>query len=315
MRFHKSVFLFLFAINSLIAAENIGPLELIPQVTAGSQGVFLSDLVTNKSDRIIPKILLANAPQIGRPLFLTRFQVNDLLTKKAPELVCSNWIGADKVRITRATRIVDGSTLKDLLTASIQEEHVKSRGDLELDFSRPWNNLVVPDDVLTLKIKEIPTSGVSGNFVCRFELLAGTESVGIFQQPLQAKVWKDVFVARSNLIRGQLLKDADVGVERRDILALHDYLTQVPQDDPYVEFRENVPAGTAFTPRALRLRAIVKRGRVVDAMLQEDSMTISVKAEALEDGVPGQPIRVRNLRSRREFKGKVQDEQTVLVMF
>jgi flagella basal body P-ring formation protein FlgA len=59
----------------------------------------------------------------------------------------------------------------------------------------------------------------------------------------------------------------------------------------------------------------VKRGRVVDAMLQEDSMTISVKAEALEDGVPGQPIRVRNIHSKREFKGKVQDEQTVLVMF
>jgi flagella basal body P-ring formation protein FlgA len=40
-----------------------------------------------------------------------------------------------------------------------------------------------------------------------------------------------------------------------------------------------------------------------------------VKAEALEDGVPGQIVRVRNLQSRREFKGKVQDEQTVLVIF
>jgi flagella basal body P-ring formation protein FlgA len=315
MRFHKSVFLFLFAINSLFAAENIGPLELLPQTTAGTQGVFLSDLVTNKTDRVIPRILLANAPQIGRALFLTRFQINDLLTKKAPDLVCSNWLGADKVRIARAVRVVNETTLKELLTAAIQEEHVKSRGELELSFNRPWNNLTVPDDVLAVKLKELPSSGVSANFICRFELLAGAESVGVFQQPLQANVWKEVVVARSNLLRGQLLKDADIAPERRDLLALRDYVTQIPTDDPYIEFRENVPAGTPLTTRVLRLRAIVKRGRVLDAVLQEDSMTISVKAEALEDGVPGQPIRVRNIQSKREFRGKVQDEQTVMVMF
>src|SRR3954468_5316951 len=195
MRFHKSVFLFLFAINSLFAAENIGPLELLPQTTAGTQGVFLSDLVTNKTDRVIPRILLANAPQIGRALFLTRFQINDLLTKKAPDLVCSNWLGADKVRIARAVRVVNETTLKELLTAAIQEEHVKSRGELELSFNRPWNNLSVPDDVLAVKLKELPSSGVSANFICRFELLAGVESVGVFQQPLQANVWKEVVVA------------------------------------------------------------------------------------------------------------------------
>jgi len=315
MRFHRSVLLFLLGINSLIAAENIGPLELLPQASAGTQGVFLSDVVTNKTERVVPRILLANAPQIGRSLVLTRFQMNDLLAKKAPDLVCSNWLGADKVRITRATRVVDETTLKDLLTSVIQEEQIKSRGELELSFNRPWNNLPVPDDVLTVKLKEMPTSGVSANFICRFELLAGTESVGVFQQPLQAKVWKEVVVARSNLIRGQLLKDADVGPERRDLLTLRDYVTQIPADDPYIEFRENVPAGTPLTTRALRLRAIVKRGRVLDAVLQEESMTISVKAEALEDGVPGQPIRVRNVRSKREFRGKVQDEQTVMVMF
>jgi flagella basal body P-ring formation protein FlgA len=314
MQFFK-FFAIVLAVNSVFAAENIGPLELLPQAQVGSDGVYLSNLVTNKNDSAIPRILLASAPQIGRPLFLSRFQVNDLLSKKAPELICSNWLGADKIRITRSSRIVDEPALKALLTAAIQEEQIKTRGELELDFNRSWNNLTVPDDVLSLKIKELPNSGVSANFICRFELLAGSESVGTFQQPLQAKVWKNVFVARSNLVRGQLLKDADIGPERRDILALREFVVQLPLDDPYVEFRENVSAGTPITSRALRLRAIVKRGRVVDAMLQEDSMTISVKAEALEDGVPGQPIRVRNIHSKREFKGKVQDEQTVLVMF
>jgi len=54
---------------------------------------------------------------------------------------------------------------------------------------------------------------------------------------------------------------------------------------------------------------------MVDAIARDDALMISVKAEALEDGVPGQLVRVRNVRSKREFKGKVQDEQTVLVAF
>jgi flagella basal body P-ring formation protein FlgA len=38
-----------------------------------------------------------------------------------------------------------------------------------------------------------------------------------------------------------------------------------------------------------------------------------VKAEAMEDGLPGQIIRVRNSKSKREFRGKVQNESTVIV--
>jgi flagella basal body P-ring formation protein FlgA len=38
-----------------------------------------------------------------------------------------------------------------------------------------------------------------------------------------------------------------------------------------------------------------------------------MKVEVLEDGVPGQVIRIRNPQTRRELRGKVQNEQTVVV--
>jgi flagella basal body P-ring formation protein FlgA len=297
----------------LCAAENLGPIELVPLATAGTQGVLLSDLAKNGTG--LPKIVLAPAPQIGRPLLFSRFQINELLAKKAPEFQCTNWTGVDRVRVMRATRVVDENMLKDLLTTALQQDNVKERGELEIRLARPWNNVLVPDDLLSVKIVELPSSGVSPNFIVRFELQAGGETVGTYQQPLQAKIWREIYVARSGLSRGQLLRDADLMMERRDILTTRDYLTQAPVDDPNVELRENVQAGAPLAVRALKLRAVVKRGRMVDALVQDDNLMISVKAEVLEDGVPGQLVRVRNLRSKREFKGKVQDEQTVLVMF
>ncbi|HTG45442.1 MAG TPA: flagellar basal body P-ring formation chaperone FlgA [Verrucomicrobiae bacterium] len=311
----KILFLFFILVAGVSGAENIGPLELRSQATSGTEGILLTDLVTNKTDQALPKLILGPAPQIGRPVFFSRAQVNDLFTKKAPELACSNWTGADRIRITRATRILNQAMLSELLTSALQSEQVKDRGDLELRFTRPWSNLVVPDEPLSLKILEIPSSGVSPNFICRFELTAGGEAFGVFQQSLQAKVWKEVYVAHTHLQRGQLLREADLTLEKRDLLTNRDFLTNIPLDDPFIEFRENVPAGTLLTSRVLRLRAVVKRGRQVDAMFQDASLTISVRAEALEDGVPGQVVRLRNVQSRREFKGKVQDEQTVLVMF
>ena len=296
------------------AAEKIG-LQLLPQATSGSRGVFLQDLVVDDPEQPVPQIELAPAPAIGRPYFLTRYQIADLLQKKAPEIVCTNWTGAERVRVLRATRVLDEATVKQMLTATLQEEVVKDRGELELRMTRPWTAVALPDEPLTIKILELPVMGVTSSFICRFEVLAGGESAGVYQQSFQARIWRDVYVAASNLIRGQLLRDANVTMEKRDLLSSRDVLTDIPLDDPYIELRENVPAGAPLSSRMFRLRAIIKRGRLVDATVQEDSMTISVKAEALEDGVPGQIVRLRNLRSKREFKGKVQDEQTVAVIF
>ena len=50
------------------------------------------------------------------------------------------------------------------------------------------------------------------------EIVAGSETVGTYQQVLQARVWKEVIVAGSNLMRGQLLREADLVYEKRDLL-------------------------------------------------------------------------------------------------
>jgi flagella basal body P-ring formation protein FlgA len=305
----------LIACFSALAAEDLGPLELKPQALSGSQGVLLSDLVIARPEQPLPRIVLGNAPQIGRPAVLSRAQINELIARKTPDLTCSNWTGADRVKIVRATRVLTQSALSELLTGVLQSEHVKDHGELELRFGRAWQSLVIPDEPLAVKIVELPNAGVSQNFICRFDLLAGGEVVGTYQQLLQAKVWREVVVAHSNLQRGELLRDADVILEKRDILSHREYITGIPSDDPFTELRENLQAGTVVTVRALRLRTVLKRGRQVDAMFQDPTLTISVRAEALEDGVPGQIVRLRNVQSRREFKGKVQDEQTVVVLF
>jgi flagella basal body P-ring formation protein FlgA len=244
---------------------------------------------------------------------LTRTELIKVMQKTAPDFVFTNWTGAERIRITRFSRALKENELKDELTALLQREHVRNKGDLELRFSRPWATIAVPDEPFTLKVLEMPTSGVTANFIVRFEINTARENVGAWQASLTAKIWREIWVARSALKTDQLFSQADVVQERRDLLALRDAPLSITQPENTIEIAENIAAGGPIYTRSVRIRPVVHRGQLVEAQLQDGTMQISLRVEVLENGAPGQVVRVRNPQSRREFRGKVQNEQTILI--
>jgi flagella basal body P-ring formation protein FlgA len=76
---------------------------------------------------------------------------------------------------------------------------------------------------------------------------------------------------------------------------------------------ENIAPGLPIPNRAVRPRPAVKRGQMVEGVFEEGSLTISLKVEILEDGLPGQTVRVRNPKTNRELTGKVQNEETIRI--
>ena len=86
-----------------------------------------------------------------------------------------------------------------LLTTTLQKNYVKDKGELELNFTQPWTAPVLPDEPLTVKILELPTAGVTPSFIIRFQLCTATQTVGTWQATVQAHVWREVWVAHSDL--------------------------------------------------------------------------------------------------------------------
>ena len=173
-----------------IFAEGPVARSLVATAQVDSEGVFLDQILAPGVDEALPHIRLASAPTFSQTLSLSRMQIQDLLLKHAPDLAGTNWIGPAQVRISRKTRMLDETEFKTLLTATLQSETVKDKGELELRFSRAWTSLAVPDEPLTLRIMDLPASGVGANFFVRLELLAGGELVSKPQVALQARVWR-----------------------------------------------------------------------------------------------------------------------------
>lgn len=203
--------------------------------------------------------------------------------------------------------------LLELLTATLQQEYVKDKGQLELRLTQPWKTRTVPDEPLTLKIIDLPTLGVTPQCIVRFELRAAHESLGIWQVPVQARVWREVWVAHSALQRGELVSDADITRERRDILSLREALAEFAAGDATLATAEPLQAGAPLLARSVKVRPVLHRGQIAEALIQDGTLSVSMKVEVLEDGAPGQIIRARNVQSRRDIRGKVLNEQTILL--
>lgn len=287
--------------------------SLQPAAAVTGEGVHLAQLVAADADVKLPHLRVADAPAVGQSLLLTRDQVAALLQKSAPELVPANWTGSAQVRVTRRTRQLGESELKELLTNALQREHVRQRGELELALPRAWSPVTVPDEPFTLRLLDVPAGGVSGNLIVRFELRGPRETFGPWSVVTQARVWREVLVTTTPLKRGQPLTEADAARERRDVLTLRDTLELLPRVETELELTENLPAGVPLTARSFRIRPLVFRGQTLEALVQDGALQISTKVEVLEDGLPGQLVRVRNSQSRREFRGKVHNENTILI--
>ena len=288
-------------------------LELLPAAQVDSGGIYLHQIAAGPFSSSARPVRLTAAPAFGQVLSLSRAQILDLLRVAAPGFVVSNWSGASQVRLTRRARALDESSLRELLVATLQKEVVRDQGELELRLSRPWAVLMVPDETLVLKVLDLPATGVSPNFIVRFELVAGPDHLGPWQVVAQARVLQNVLVARSSLKRGQPLQPGDFTTERRDVLPLREPVGETVLRNPALELVENIQAGQPLLSRALRMRPVIQRGQLVDGLLREGSLNISLKVEVLVDGLPGQTVRVRNPKTRREFYAKVQDDQTVLI--
>jgi len=248
-----------------------------------------------------------NTTVAGLVILLTLFFVGFDNVLRADEPATVGQSSAAKTRI-----LTEADTLA-LLTTALQKNYVKDKGELEIAFTHPWTAPVLPDEPLTVKILELPTAGVTPSFIIRFQLCTATETVGTWQETIQAHIWREVWVAHSDLQRGELISAADVARERRDVLGIYESLAEFSTDDSSLELAGQIQAGNILLARNLKPRAVVHRGQITDGLLQDGALSIMMKVEALEDGAPGQIIRARNPVSMHNLSGKVINEKTILI--
>lgn len=124
----------------------------------------------------------------------------------------------------------------------------------------------------------------------------------------------EVYTAARSLARGTRLAQEDVRlVEMNAGNLAHGYFTEA-EHVLGMELRRPSRPGEVLTPVMLAPPRLVQRGQSVLVQAESGAARVTMRGEALEDGVRGQRIRVRNSRSDRVVEGTVVGEGRVRVI-
>ncbi len=186
--------------------------------------------------------------------------------------------------------------------------HFRAEGDLQLESLRP---LIAPVGPVEVDILEYPASLASAMIVrVRVPSAEPAEQTLV----LRAQLLREVWVTRQPLERETSFDGSLLDTRRVDALRERDAIPASEACRDHI-FARSVSSGRILTWRDVSRRALVRRGQVIEVAAVDGSLSITMKALAMENGSAGDTVKVRNLDTKKEFNALVVADARAQVRF
>jgi len=169
-----------------------------------------------------------------------------------------------------------------------------------------------PVDVVLL---ETPQRLTAAGVVLRYEILRAGETVGEWRTVFRCRHLAEVWVPTRRIDSGEALLPMDFEAREVDLIRNAKAVVADPEQFDRYELARAVYPGRPISWGDLAPRSLVRKGELVDVVVREGFLSISMRAMATRTGALGDIVAVRNLESKREFPAEVIDEKTVQVFF
>ena len=275
-------------------------------------GVYLSDLVDSKAGEAVPAILVDVSPSWGTVRKYSANELIKLINEKAQgvEVIASE--PDQQTTLRRKSRSMDSSQILELLKSELLKSPLFDEGELEMELIRPWKPMLVPDGALEMRMLTKINYRTSQTSL-RFQLMDGGVPFGVFSAAVKISLWKDAWVATRQITRGTLLPEAKLKKQRHNMIKVRQDLWGGNPSDGRFWFQENISPGRLIYDKAVVMKPVVRRGNLAKAIITTGPLLVSTNVKVLEDGAPGEVVRVQNVRTRKEIIGEVIDEKTIKI--
>ena len=275
-------------------------------------GVYLSDLVDSKAGEAVPAILVDVSPSWGTVRKYSANELIKLINEKAQgvEVIASE--PDQQTTLRRKSRSMDSVQILELLKSELLKSPLFDEGELEMELIRPWKPMLVPDGALEMRMLTKINYRTSQTSL-RFQLMDGGVPFGVFSAAVKISLWKDAWVATRQITRGTLLPEAKLKKQRHNMIKVRQDLWGGNPSDGRFWFQENISPGRLIYDKAVVMKPVVRRGSLAKAIITNGPLLVSINVKVLEDGAPGEVVRVQNVRTRKEIIGEVIDEKTIKI--
>jgi flagellar basal body P-ring formation protein FlgA len=188
------------------------------------------------------------------------------------------------------------------------QNHAQSQRWLEPEFDVEVvrNNRVVPPCPSETRVESMDPRGIAR---MRFVVVCPSLQGWRYEYLVRGKVSAKVAVAANDLMPGKILSPIDLLHQRHDITLIPDTFSDFTELEGMAA-RRTIRAGEVIRSNMLTAPQLVKRGDQVRIVARREQIEVSMSGEALDNGVRGAIIRVRN-SSGTQIRARVIDAGTV----
>ncbi len=187
-------------------------------------------------------------------------------------------------------------------------------GEIQVDVGRmPGVPFEIEDGELEIKIK----TSLRDAFVKRTIVRTTFYVDGKFQRalgvPVTLSLYKNVWIAKQPIQRGDALSGINVEMARRDISSLAGTAARSSSDLNLTRVTKSFKTGDILDHRFIEKDPAVIRNNMVEIIFKSSTVAISIPGEAMEDGYMGDIIRVKSNEFKKEYRGKIIQKGRVLI--
>jgi len=198
--------------------------------------------------------------------------------------------------------------------ASVLSHRYQASGHVLARLSREWKPLNVPVDWEFQLQQSIPDE-LSSNAFVRFSISSDGLDLGEWGYPVKCSQMVDVAVAKVPLNRGSRITPDLFSSSVMDALGSGANCVLSDARLNGYQVASSLKPGTVLKWSHLSKITLVRKGQVVNVFASGKGIFVEMKGQAMEDGVEGSFVRIRNISSKREFQAKVLNENSVKVYF
>jgi flagella basal body P-ring formation protein FlgA len=292
-------------------SEGIASPVLHASVTVASDLVRIGDLIDNAGS--FAQIAVYRAPDLGTTGTIPTAQV--LTALRAHQVIGVDTRNIREVTVTRLARTVESKAIELAVTQALQHRNgLGDAGNLTLTFDRDVQDLRL--DAANSGAMQVAAARFeprSGRFEVSFEIVnEETGSPTRLRFTGTAVETVDAAVLTRNVDRSDLLKSADIVIERRTKAEVGNDAASREQALG-MQMRRPLHAGQPLRTADLVKPDLVQRDQSVTVIYESPGLYLTTRGKALDNGTEGDVVNVLNPQSKRTVTGIVSGRGQVTI--
>ncbi len=221
----------------------------------------------------------------------------------------------DNLVVHRTAQVVSSARMEDIFRDHVLKSAPWPEDEIIMESIRVPEAVALPEGTLRWDIRENGNGDYLGNVSATLTFYVDSRKIRRVPISGRVSITRDVLRAAKRIRRGDIIEEADVSKGRETTMRRKDDILVDPEEAVGKRASRGIRSGSTLTSAMMEDPPVVERGSAVVILAENETLRITTRGEALEDGRRGDRIRVKNLQSGKEFVSTVKATGWVTVAF